>query len=162
MRGAFLCWRCRKTMLKIPGRDVVGFMQTRKFALACSFAHLRSLAILFIPPPASHKHGLMHRDIPRTHGPACTCRHTTFVVFPCMGGKVGFESIALLRIYWPLVVNNDMTHPVERLLFTWAWWGQTGMHEVQQPGSQCQPPLHTNTHTPTTSFFFSTSGLNTL
>lgn len=62
-------------------------------------------------PPASHKHGLMHRDIPRTHD-ARAHTDTQHLWSSLARGKVCLESIALLCIHWPLVVNNDMTHPV--------------------------------------------------
>lgn len=68
--------------------------------ISCSFAYLHSL---------SPEHGLMHKDV-NTH----THTHT----FPRTREKHCLESILPLSIHWPLVVNNDMTHPVKRLLFT--------------------------------------------
>lgn len=47
-----------------------------------------------------------------------TRTHTHTLGLPWHPGKHCLESIVLLSAYWPLVVNNDMTHPVERLLFT--------------------------------------------
>lgn len=74
-------------------------------------AHL--LTFTFLPLSLSLSllctHGLMHKDVNI---------HIDTSGLPSHRGKHCLESIVLLSVHWLLVVNNDMTQPVECLLFT--------------------------------------------
>ena len=97
------------------------------FSREWQVAYRTEMSTIMVTAPAIHTH---------TH----THTHTHWYLRSSLTrGKHCLESIVLLSIHWPLVVNNDMTHPVERLLFTWAWWRQTGMHEVR-PTCASLPP----------------------
>lgn len=100
--------------------------------LAHLLTYTLSLALPLTSPP-SHARRLMHRDIAkhahtRSHRSSLAQEKTRLL-----------KRCAASSVHWPLVVNNDMTHPAERLLFTWAWWGRTGVHGVRQPGSPLPP-----------------------
>lgn len=130
-----LCWRLLKNNAINTSERCWALTNTEILSslLICSPS-------ISLPLPLTHPLCLMYTQ---ANAKWCSRTHTHAEVPPPhthTEGKTLFRNMLLLFAHWPLVVNNDMTHPGERLLFTWAWWRQTGMHEVHQPGSPC-PPL---------------------
>lgn len=125
-----LCWACWKQCYKYLGGT--SSPRIHRNSLSLSRPHLLTYTFSHTArrsPAPSCTHRLMNTDV-RTH------THT-LRSFLAQG-----ETLFRTRppSHWPLVVNNDMTHPVERLLLTWAWSRQTGVHEVRQPAHTNPPP----------------------
>lgn len=140
MRDPYFAQTGKQTLLKTlknnakntsEGCGALAYTEIRSRSLICS--PTLSLSHSHSHPHTPHARRLMHRDIAkhahtRSHRSSLAQQKTRLL-----------KRCAASSVHWPLVVNNDMTHPAERLLFTWAWWGRTGVHGVRQPGSPLPP-----------------------